>query len=60
MEPVAEAGVTVAVKVTDCLVLEGFALEVTTTDDIAFTVSPIAGDRAGGKLPPPPYCAVNE
>ena len=47
-------------KVTDCFVLDGFALEVTTTDDVAFTVRLIAGELAAGKPLPPLYCAVNE
>ena len=58
--PVAVAGVTVAVKVTACFVLDGFALDVTTTEELAFTVKLIAGDVAGGKLLLLLYCADNE
>ena len=58
--PVAVDGVTAAVKVTDCLVLDGFALEVTATDELAFTVRLTAGDVAAGKVLFPLYCAVKE
>jgi hypothetical protein len=50
----------VAVKVTPCFVLDGFALDVTTTEELPFTVKLMAGEVAGGKVPFPLYCAVRE
>jgi hypothetical protein len=58
--PVAVDGVTVAVNVTLCPAVEGLGLEVTTTEDAAFTARLIAGEVAGGRLMLPGYWAVNE
>ena len=58
--PVADAGVTAAVKATDCFVLDGFALDVTSTEATAFTVRLMPGEVAGAKVLLPPYCADNE
>jgi hypothetical protein len=58
--PVAVDGVTVAVNVTAWPAVEGFALDVTSTEDAAFTTSVIAGEVDAGRLISPEYCAVRE
>jgi hypothetical protein len=59
--PLAEEGVTDAVKVTDCPIVEGFAEEVTTTlEPTWLTVWTNAGDVLAALLASPLYAAVIE
>jgi hypothetical protein len=58
--PDAVDGLTVAVKVTAWPGVDGFTVDVRTTEEVAFTFSVIAAEVDEGRLISPGYCAVKE